>query len=277
MLPVDALGDEEVLARVSALLSDVEHYIVRGSQTADTLAQIRNNLLEEVTSNPIAYQLVLDRFLAEPESNFAQVLMPVLGQMRDPEVVSAAVTLIRTGRTTEARVIGLNLLGQLGIDVEEGRNVIRDVLRNEADSKLLSSALAVFEPSVVRRQEIVEIHTELEPLLRHEDAEVRRLSLQALARWSFEDVRTDLIVNALNDPSEDVRAEAAYALGRIRGTSERTRSALIDRINDSSEDWSVRQQAWMSLQELPMNEQSFQVYQAFKEEWEGRTEGAGIK
>ena len=240
----------------------------------DELAQaLQQQLYNKLDTDPMATRQVLDVFMSAPNSEMGQMLSSVLGLFKDAEIEDVAMQLASNGLNADQRIAGLSLLQRLDIENQASRQVVLNIIESETNSEVLNAALYTLKPSVVSAQESQTILNTLQRHLSSNNSETRRRSVIAYANWATNAAATQPIVNALFDDSVDVRAGAAFALGRSKHRSATIRDALIGKISDASEDWSVRDQAWQAVQEFEMDDHSHRVFIEFKQKRELAAEG----
>ena len=184
----------------------------------------------------------------------------LLARVRDPAVEEIAFELLRSGVTAQ-QLAGLDLLDRLNIENPDTRRLLLDLLRNDPRPEILGGALYALHPCVTDPRESRMVVSVLTPLAAHPDSEVRRRAVLSLAQWG----RIGPALGALQDPSPDVRAGAAFALGETGMGSREMGEALAARVADEREDWAVRETAWRSLSRFPLDERTYEVYRVFRE------------
>ena len=241
----------------------------------DELAgSLQQRLYKKLDSDPMATRQILDTFIRSPDSDMGQMLSAVLGLFKDAEIESTAMQLASNGTDAEQRIAGLSLLQRLDIDNQASRQVVLNIIESETDTNVLNAALYALKPSIVSAQESQQVLNVLNRHLSSSDPETRRRSVIAYASWATNANATQPIVNALYDDSVDVRAGAAFALGRSKHRSSNIRDALIGKIDDSNEDWTVRDQAWQAVQAFELDDNAHRVFTQFKKQRDQLAEGS---
>lgn len=232
----------------------------------DVLDFVQERLLAELSTHPAALAWALDKFRANPDSEVGGMLAVVLGQLKDPEVEATALALARRGSPA-----GLDLLDRLDIVNPETHRAVLDLIRS-GDEKILAGSLYALHRGVPDPSETRETLATISPLASHTDVEVRRRAVIAIAEWATDAAGLDPVIRALQDPSVDVRAGAAFALSQTRLLHPGTVDALASRISDAREDWTVRDQAWQALARMPLDERTHAIVKKFGDEREAVNE-----
>ena len=275
----DAMADEQVTIEIATLettetLNELQRMTdspnLFNDELADTLQQ---RLYTKLDTDPMATRQVLDAFIRSPDSEMGQMLSSVLGLFKDAEIESAAMQLAGSGINADQRIAGLSLLRRLDIDNQASRQVVVKIIDTETDPEVVNAALYALKPTVASKQEAQKVLHALQRHLSSDDPETRRRSVIAYADWATGASNTQAIVNALYDDSVDVRAGAAFALSRSKHRSESIRDALIAKISDGNEDWTVRDQAWQAVQSFELDDESRRVFLEFKKQREQNSEG----
>lgn len=229
----------------------------------DIMDYVQDKLLRELRENPAALAWALDKFRATAGTDLGSLLAITLGLVKDPAVEGVALELARSG-TRQQRIAGLELLDRLDIENPVTRQAVLEILRTEKDKELLAAALYTIPAGVPDPNEARAVVEALQPLTAHEDPEVRRRAVLAVAEWARDAAGLQAVLKALADPSVDVRAGAAFALGQAPAATREVLGALSERVADEKEDWAVREQAWRAMARFPMDERSYAAYTAFK-------------
>lgn len=191
--------------------------------------------------------------------------------VRTEAVEADAARLAREG-TKEERLAGLDLLDRLDIENPDTRGLVVNLLRTEQDTEIVAAAIHALVRGVPSPADVADVLSALRPLLSHEAPEVRRRTLLAWAEWSADPAP---LVAALRDPSVDVRAGAAFAVGITRADVPQRAGILADIVADEGEDWAVRDVAWHGLTRMPTDEATWAVVEDFRARREAYGEAGG--
>lgn len=269
--PVDTDSEEQIAAEevdlaiatsdIDRLLTNVMYQSTSGYGISD---QTRDSLTRLIASDPLANEQVLQMYLSDPHSSAGETLGLILSEFRDENIEAAALAMINPSNDSKDRLAGLELLQQMGIENNETLAVALQIVGEESDSKLVSAALGTLQHQVVSNSQNQNIRATILPRLGDIDPEVRRSSVIAYSEWVSSADSVTPVIQALDDPSVDVRVGAAYAMSKVTAKSIEMRDALVRKINDADEDWQVREQAWHALELHDMDETSYQSYIDFK-------------
>lgn len=229
----------------------------------DLMDSVQAKLLHELRENPSALAWALGRFRATAGTEPGGLLAITLGLLKDPAVEALALELAGNGNRQQ-RLAALELLDRLDIENRTTREAILRMLRTETDPELLAAALYTIPAGVPEPNEARAVTEALQPLTAHEDPEVRRRAVLAVAEWARDAAGLEPVLKALADFSVDVRAGAAFALAQAPAATPEVLGALSARVADEKEDWAVREQAWRAMARFPMDQHAYAVYAAFK-------------
>jgi len=230
----------------------------------EKIGGVTPDLARELRSNPAMLRWALEELRRTAGTEAGELLAIVLGEVRDPAVEEAALELARAGH-----LLGFELLDRLNIENPRTRRAILDFVRTETRPEILGAAIYAIHRGVPSPAESGEVIGVLRPAAVHSDPEVRRRAVVALGEWG--DVES--AVGGLRDSSVDVRAGAAFVLGRTKAVFPAVLEALAARISDDREDWAVREQAWRSLATFPLDERMHDIWRRFRELHEMAGEG----
>jgi len=271
---VEETADEEADLTVATTdVNELINEVMYQSLNDDVTDETRDQLTQMIAEDPLANEQVLQAYLHNPHSPLGENLKLILGEFRDENIESAAFAMTAPGNDPQDRLAGLELLQQMGVESGETLDVALTIINQESDVQLVGAALDTLQRQVVSPAKNREIRESILPLLADSDAETRRKSVIAYSDWVSTSDNANPIVAALDDPSVDVRAGAAFALGKVPTKSTNMRNALVQRVGDSNEDWAVREQAWFALADHEMDETSHQVYAEFKAQLDQQGEG----
>ncbi|WP_163831736.1 HEAT repeat domain-containing protein [Spartinivicinus ruber] len=227
--------------------------------------QLEAKLLQEIQQNPAALKWAIAKFRSNLSSIPGQMLGVLLGTIQDPEVEELSLEL--TGSTVKSeKVAGLELMSRLGIFQQKQRDKILNVINSETDPEVLGAAIFAMQKHPTSPDDSRLIMDSFQSLSQHPNPELRRRSLIAIADWASDIDQLQPVVTALNDSSVDVRAGAAFALARSRFVNDSATSALVSTLQDTEEDWAVRELAWQALADIPMNKEQYQAFKEFDDQ-----------
>ncbi|MBI3272440.1 MAG: HEAT repeat domain-containing protein [Planctomycetes bacterium] len=241
----------------------------------DVLDQLQSRLVSECVARPEALAFCLERFRATAGSEAGALLAVALGQVKDAEVESAALDLARSGRGEAERLAGLELLDRLDVENPATRAGVLEILRGDASLRVQSAAIYALHRGLPEPADTRRTVTVLAPLAASADPELRRRAVVALAEWAPDAASLEPVLLALADPSPDVRAGAAFALGRTRVPHPGLIDALATRVADPHEDSTVRDLAWQSLTRFPLDDRTWARVQEFRLQHEAAGEVGG--
>lgn len=220
-------------------------------------------LLGELAHNPQALQWAMTRLRGVVGSAEGAQLGALLATLNDPEVAQLALELQQSGSRT-GQLTGLEMAARLQRNDPALRTQALQLLRAAGhDAELAAAALQVLRREPTGSAEQQAVMDGLLASLQHADAEVRRRAVIATADWAASANALAPVVAALADPSIDVRAGAAFALGRTRFVSPQAEGQLVARMDDVAEDWTVRDLAWRALSQYPLSDAAFAAHQRF--------------
>lgn len=207
-----------------------------------------DQVLQRLLRDPRALASALESLRGLQDRAELSMMAAVLGQIRDPEVEQAALTLARDGASEEQRVAAFDILD--AIDAPSARPLALEALSRESDRGIREAALrAIGEPNgatVAEAGAVVEATYRL--MSTERDSEIRRRAIVTLGRWHRSPDDLGLVAQSLTkDPDPQVRAGAAYAFelaGRRDPAIIQNLQAALDR---QSEDPLVRENAWYAL------------------------------
>jgi HEAT repeats len=233
---------------------------------------VQAQLLGELAQNPQALAWAIEQFRNSLGSPEGAQLGAMLGTFNDPEIVQLAREL-QTSGSRNAQLAGLELAARLQVGDAGLRAQALNLLgQSSNDRDIAAAALYALKREPTAPAEQTAIVDGLLKSVGHADAEVRRRSAIALADWAQDGPSLTPVVRALNDVSVDVRAGAAFALGRSRFVAPQAEQQLVARVSDEREDWTVRDLAWRALNQYPLSESGYAAYQRFASLRAGVTE-----
>lgn len=224
----------------------------------------RDQLTLLVGEDPIANERVLEAYLADPHSSSGEMLALVLSEFKDANIEAAALQLTNPANDARDRLAGIEMLQRMGIENKETLQVALQIVNEESDTQLVNAALDTLQHQAVATTQNLAIRETILPRLDDADPEVRRRSVIAYSDWVNNADAAAPIIQALEDPSVDVRVGAAFAMSKVNAKSIEMRDALVQKLNDDEENWEVREQAWHALETHDMDEVSYQAYADFE-------------
>jgi hypothetical protein len=244
------------------MLRDPRHADKHDHAHEGQLNELQTTLIAELASNPQALQWAIRQFRANLGTPEAAQLGALLGTLNDPEIVQLAQSLQTSGQRSE-QLAGLELAARLQVSDPSLRAQALSLLQEGGDRELAAAALFALKREPTGPQEQQAIVGGIQRTVNHGDAEVRRRSAIALSDWAADPQTLGPVIAALSDPSVDVRAGAAFALGRSRVIAPQAEGQLVARMSDPQEDWTVRDMAFRALQQYPLSQTGYSAYQRF--------------
>ncbi|GIW70859.1 MAG: hypothetical protein KatS3mg102_0401 [Planctomycetota bacterium] len=210
-------------------------------------AEASGLVTEALLRNPSLLEQALERLRAGGAAEELDALAAVLGQLHTPEIEAAALALAQQGSAAQ-RAAALTILDHLGTPA--ALPVVGEILRQAGDDAALQ-ARALYalpdEPSDVPQEQAAPVLAEIQRLAAQaRDPEVRRRALLALGEWGGPEVEPALR-EALSSADSQVRAAAAFALGRQRAREPATLRALARVLADPGEELAARENAFHAL------------------------------
>lgn len=262
----EAIAGEEVdlataTLNVDQLMANVDFQASTDYGVSD---KTRDELTRLVGEDPLANERVLEAYLADPHSGKGEVLGMILSEFKDANIEAAALAMTKPGNDARDRLAGIEMLQRMGIENSETLQAALQIVNEETDTQLVNVALDTLQHQAVSTTQNQAIRETILPRLGDADPEVRRRSVIAYSDWVTNADAAAPIIQALNDPSVDVRAGAAFAISKVSAKSIEMRDALVQKVRDDEESWDVREQAWHALESHDMDEISYQVYVDFQ-------------
>jgi len=221
------------------------------AQQEGELNAVQGELLGELASNPQALHWAIGQYRAALGTPQGAQLGALLGTLNDPAVAELAASLSAGGSKLE-KLAGLELQARLRASTPQMRAHALQALQHGADPEVAGAAIYALRQQPLPPEEAQAVLAAMQRSLSHADPEVRRRAAIGLADWSHDPQTLHLVVKALADPSVDVRAGAAYALGRARVIAPQAEAMLVAQLGNPQEDLAVREMAWRTLKTYPL-------------------------
>jgi len=285
-------------AKVTSLISDIHDLHLQPKNTTGSIVSLENkgslellNLLHSMQKhaneddryltalilqkldallhdNQVSLDEALNELTHYAGTSTGELLIDALSSINDPRVEVAAQQLISPANSEEQRIAGFKLLSRMHSKSPVTREFIVQILITEQDPEIIGIALYALTPAIVtdnQHREIIDILTILTHSL---DEKIRAQSSIVLAEWAVSDDELQAVINKTQDPSSNVRAQAAFALGITKLKTEKSKQALIDLISESEENFIVRKNAWDALNGYPIAEGDILSYRELEVEFE---------
>lgn len=225
--------------------------------------RLQGELIQELAHNPQAMAWALTRMRGVVGTPEGAELGALLASFSDPQVAQLALELQQSGQRS-AQVAGLEMAARLQRNDPQLRAQALTLLRQQgSDPDVAAAALYALRREPAGSAEQGQVLGALQATVQHPTPEVRRRAVIALADWAPDAASLGPVVQALQDPSLDVRAGAAFALGRTRFVTAQAEPQLVARMSDEREDWAVRDLAWRALSQYPLSDTGFGAHQRF--------------
>jgi len=218
-------------------------------------------LLKRLRQEPEFLASLLEEYRLNTDPVRAKRLATLFGDLRNPEIVQTAATLVYSGNPDSQRM-GLDLLSRLQPHDDEARSIAMDLLASETDPGLLVATLNVFAtPAAGASTDHRELLLDnLNLLATHQHPLVRSHSISLIGRWG-DGTDSNHLIAGLTDTSSVVRARSASALKKAVNPGTSVISGLLAVAEDSSEIKTTRQSALYSLQNMPMDDEARRRYE----------------
>jgi len=252
---------EDVVQGIDAVLADVQMQALTNGELTEAT---REQLYQSLTQDPLSSERVLQTYLANPHSAAGEALRMVLGDFKDANIEAAALAMTSSANDIKDRLAGLELLQQMGLENSATIDVALNIIAEGSDPELIGSALDTLQHQVVSPEQNRQVMAAIESSLNSENADVRRRGVIAYSDWVASADSVSLVIAAMDDPAVDVRAGAAFAMSKVKSSTPEIREALIRKVSDPEEDWTVREQAWHALERQELDEKGHEVYAEFK-------------
>lgn len=255
-----------VLDSIGLMLTQQQYY------DQDLLDRLQSKLTTLSQRDDVTLNTILEKLSGTAGTPLAEVIVAALGGVKDQRVEEAARNLLNVGKSTEQRLAGLDLIVRLESSAPETRAAVESILSNENDPRLIRSALYALNEAVVGNSESRAVMQSVSKHLASADPEIRRRAVIATAQWAPDAATITPVVTALSDSDPNVRAGAAYALGISKIKTDGSKTVLINAIKSPQEDWSVKELAWRSLSQYPLDDKDMDAYSAFSRQYENMQE-----
>ncbi|MBI3898421.1 MAG: hypothetical protein HY308_09015 [Gammaproteobacteria bacterium] len=261
ILPFDSTAAGSVSsAEVPASLDQLWATLMASSADGQTLdREVVDRLRELVRTDSALLHELLGRY-DQSDEQAKRALQLVLSDIQLPEVVAFSARLATQGDASQ-RLRGWELLGSLGADTTQVRELVKQTLATETNPDVLSRAIAVLRPTVVEQTEAQSMAAKFTDLARHNDPVVRSESLRALAIWDKTGNAAEAgLYQGLLDQSLEVRRVALSVVGDTPLRSERLKTALMDMIQNAHETPDIQAAALEALQHFALNSNEYARY-----------------
>jgi HEAT repeat protein len=225
--------------------------LAKGSDTEDpaTWTEIHAEALTDVRVR----EELMERYLRAADGD-KHILAHLLSALHTPDVLAFAMNL-SSATDVSQRQQGFELLAGMQIKLPEVRQLAMHALKTEEEPVLLTNAIAALRPAAVEPSESEAVIEQLRALTGHTDPSVRARALGALASWDKTGDSSGFLVQALADPSDEVRGAAVGAIGENRLRSEEIKIVLMRLANNGNEPASIRLAAATALERFPLSKE----------------------
>jgi hypothetical protein len=197
---------------------------------------------------------LMERYLRAADGDGKRILAHLLSALHTPDVLTFAMNL-SSATDVSQRQQGFELLASMQVKLPEVRQLAIHALKTEKEPALLTNAIAALQPAAVEPSESEAVIEQLRALTDHTDPGARARALGALASWDKTGDSSGFLVQALADPSDEVRWAAINAIGENRLRSEEIKTALMDLANNGDELADIRLAAAAGLERFPLSKE----------------------
>lgn len=202
-----------------------------------------NNYRNSKETDPRSTKELVELALSEEDEELAWQLVSVLHYRATREVFESAKILCQSQNAKE-RILGINILGQLGIPdrafTDESLPILFTLLEREQDEKVLSSiGVALGHIGDVKA---------VKPLanMKNHPSEEVRFGVAFGLLGHTEDLAIDVLIELSNDEDEEVRNWATFGLGSLIDVDNNgIREALFNRLSENNSE--IRGEAFVGL------------------------------
>lgn len=251
----------EVLDSMELMLSDQSYY------DEEVMERLQAKLVALSQRDDITMNAIMAKLSDTAGSPLGEIIVTALGIVKDNRVEVAAQNLVAEG-DVDQRIAGLEFIDRMESKSPDIRATVLNVLASENDPRLINSALYALNQTVVGTNEAASISQSISKHLSSSDPETRRRSVIATAEWAANDSMISPVIAALSDSDPNVRAGAAFALGVAKVKADTSRAALVAALKSPQEDWAVRELAWRSLSQYPIDDRDMKAYSEFSRQYE---------
>jgi len=245
-------SDSNDSTHTTATIAEAIDYAQSLAQTPLTDAGIYEST-EQLQQDPALLAAVLDEFSQETDVERLSRLRLLLGRLTDDSLVPVAESMVFSGNPESSRA-ALELLRDIGPRVPAAQTVALDIMSSTQNpTTLVSATHVVLSPKTAdatMRQRVV---TTMTGLVQHGDASVRRASYGVLARWSNDPSVTPTLLQGLNDSDASVRRNTAYELIGYAHADSSVVEALLNTLENSTEERQVRRGAVLALKRMNLD------------------------
>jgi HEAT repeats len=223
-------------------------------------------LMGMMDDNPKIASLVLQHFTKAAGTDFGKLLGITLARRPTPETINTLTGLLRNGTRQQHIGVMWVMQGNANYDTVEAITLILAIVQadNGMDTQLNLTALNTFNPystpPEIDKQLIIDT---IITLAHAEDPQVRMLSLETLEKWADKPTLLDTYLQAANDPEQHVRVTAVSLLNSDKIAYADVRDFLLAKLQDSNEDFGVRDTANNVLLSFALDPQAKKISQAF--------------
>ncbi len=212
------------------------------------------SLAERLNADPDFLQAIINEFRLETDVDRLRRLAQLLGDVNLPEVTTLASEMIFSGDPA-SRKVGLELLKYIQPGNSDAHSLVSGLLTTEYGPEVLVDTLtALAVPGTVDDDTRAVLSDQVAVLATHQDANVRRSSIDILSRWSEDSVHTPIILNGLQDENRFVRQTSAYALVGHEDESYEVIQSLMAVASDTNEVERVRRGSILALKGMAIDD-----------------------
>ena len=221
-----------------------------GDDALDEAVIVDQELRRRMIEDPDSLAALLDEFRSSPDHHLAVLL----GSFRSPEIETVATAMTAPHEAKESRLLALEVLDHLDHLSPAHHTQLLENMRSELDPEVLGAAIYALPHGVVKPGLRSETQSLLHSAAEHADAQIRARATLVMGMGLVGDEDVDVLLGRMLDPAVEVRSTSIAAVRNYRGEKcDAIVASLRDRMNDKTENFDVRKQAWKMLSMFPMD------------------------
>lgn len=256
-IPGPIASDGAAIAEVAPVVGTVDIQALGRDPMSDAEFDA---LLARLDADPDLLDALIQELRGESDAARIERLSLLLGDLDHPDVTALAVELAYSSDPA-LRAAGLDLLQRTGDgSLAERDAVVSGLLSTETDPEILMSALgAIARPGNVDASTRASMVTQVTLLTGHEEASVRRGSIEIVSRWTRDGSDTPVLLGGLTDEDASVRRGAAYAFVGHEAIDDQVRRELLRVAEDGAEALETRSAALLALRRSGAGDEAFRA------------------
>lgn len=257
--------------QAAASVESLRDILLNEAESPEKLAKVQSimqSLLGKAKSNSDTLRAMIDAYRQNPDSRLGGNLQSVLAELKDPEVVDAALGLSQS-TSTEEQLAGLELLAKLDMPSEEVLQITTGIIATkQAEPDVIMAAVHALPKSGIAPDNQNAILQDLSQLAQSNDnAGVRSASIFKVGELAKDADDLSVVTNMLTANNEtDDRISAAMAIQQSNVVDDQLKQTLINHMSNPEELWEIRRLSAQSLERFKLSEDEYAAYQRFLEE-----------